>query len=124
MAVTSLSTIGSIAIHIDETLALTDSVSGNMVAIADMARQHVANFTGAVIGSNSIDAIYQPAIVNFAFADAVDMQSSQTGGEKIHLAELSIDDSGDQLSAAQYRIMGESALKSLGRTYHVNRSIS
>ncbi len=124
MAVTSMSTIGSIAIHIDETLVITDAVSGNMVTIVDMARQHVANFTGAVIGSNSIDEIYQPAITNFAFADAVDMQTAQAGGEKISLAELSIDDSQNQMSATQYRIMGESALKALGRTYHVNRSIS
>ncbi len=124
MVVTSLSTIGSIAIHIDQVLNITNNVSGNMVAIADMARQHVANFTGADIGSNSIDEKFQPAIVNFAFADAVDMQTAQIGGEKIHLAELSIDDSQNAMSATQYRIMGESALKSLGRTYHVNRSIS
>jgi len=120
----SLSTIGSIAIHIDQTLDITNAVSGNMVTIVDMSRQHVANFTGAVIGSNSINAKYQPAIVNFAFADAVDMQSAQAGGEKIRLAELSIDDSGDQLSAKQYRIIAENSLSTLGRTYHINRSIS
>lgn len=124
MVVTSLSTIGSIAIHIDQTLDITNAVSGNMVAIVDMSRQYVANFTGADIGSNSIGAKYQPAIVNFAFADAIDMDSTQGGGEKLRLAELSIDDSGDQLSASQYRVLGESALKALGRTYHVNRSIS
>lgn len=124
MAVSSLSTIGSIAIHIDQTLNITSAVSGNMVVIADMARQHVANFTGATIGSNSIDEKFQPPIVNFAMADAIDMVSSQVGGEKISLAELSIDDSNDILSAKGYRMLGESALTSLGRTYTVNRSIS
>ena len=124
MAVTSLSTIGSIAIHIDEVLNITSAVSGNMVAIADMARQHVSNFTGQTIGSQSIAAKFQPAIVNFAFADAIDMVSSQQGGEKIRLAELSIDDSSDIMSAKQYRMMGENALESLGRTYHISRSVS
>ncbi len=124
MVVTSLSTIGSIAIHIDQVLDITNNVSGNMVAIVDMARQHVANFTGTEIGSNSIDAKFQPAVVNFAFADAVDMISAQIGGEKLRLAELSMDDSNDILSAKQYRMMGENALSTLGRTYHVNRSVS
>ncbi len=124
MVVTSLSTIGSIAIHIDQVLNITNNVSGNMVAIADMARQHVANFTGAVIGSNSIEERFQPAIVNFAFADALDMATAQAGGDKISLAELSIDESNDAMSAQQYRVMGESSLKSLGRTYTVNRSVS
>lgn len=124
MAVTSLSTIGSIAIHIDQVLDITSAVSGNMVAIADMARQHVANFTGQTIGSNSINDKFQPAIVNFAFADAIDFVSSQVGGEKIRLAELSIDDSSDIMSAKQYRMMGENALASLGRTYHISRSVS
>ncbi len=46
----SLSTIGSIAIHLGEIFpGLPDGVSGNLVIISDMARQHVETYTGKVI---------------------------------------------------------------------------
>lgn len=118
-----LSTIGSIAVHIDLTFGLTGNVSGTMVDTVDMNRVYVQNFTGASIGSNAIPEAYQNAITQFSKADAIDAVTGQSGGEKISLAELSIDDSGDQMSAKQWREAGERSLKALGRTYHVSRSI-
>jgi len=120
----ALSTIGSIANFITESLQVPTGVSGNMIEIVDMARQHVANYTGDVIGSNSIGTKYQPAIVNFSKADTIDLIQAQAGGEKIKLGELSIDESGEELSAKQYRLFGEMELKALGRKTHFARSLS
>ena len=48
--------IGSIAIFILESFNnVPAGVSGNMIEIVDMARQHVENYCGNVIGSNSIN---------------------------------------------------------------------
>ncbi len=78
----TLSTIGSIANFIIENFNnIPEGVSGNMVEIVDMARQHVENFTGTDIGSNSIDPDFQPPIINFAKADTIDFVQAQGGGE-------------------------------------------
>ena len=119
----SLSTIGSIAIYIDENLSLPAAVSGNMVETVDLSRQHVANYAGVTIGSNSINAIYQPAIVDFASADAIDLKQAQSGGEKLKLGELSIDDSGDTMNAKQFRLMGNIKLKSIGKGFQFSKSM-
>lgn len=121
----ALDTIGSIAIHIDESFAnLPDGVSGNMVEIVDMARQHVSNFVGTEIGSNSIAPTFQPAIVDFAKADAVDMANAQSGGADLKLAELSVGDAGEEMSAKEWRMMGENALNAIGRKSRFSRSVS
>ena len=85
-----LSSIGSIANFINEIMQVPVGVSGNLVVIADMARQHVANYTGDTIGSQSIGAKFQPVIVDFAKADTIDLIQAQAGGEKIRFAELTI----------------------------------
>jgi len=115
MTAINLNTVGSIAIHLDDTLSLPAAVSGNMVEIVDLQRQYVANYAGVTIGSNNIDAKYRPAIVAFSSADAIDLKQAQSGGEKLKLAELSIDDSGDTMNAKQFRLMGEMNLKSIGK---------
>lgn len=121
----SLNSIGSIANFIYNSLNWVPAgVSGNLVIIADMARQHVSNYVGNSIGSNSIPVDYQGAIVDFAMADTVDLLNAQAGGEDIRLAELSISETGEQLSAQQYRILGEMKLKSLGRKVRFARSLS
>lgn len=119
----ALNTIGSIAIHLDNTLSLPSAVSGNMVEIVDMSRQFVADYAGVTIGSNNINAKYQPAIISFASADAIDLKQTQSGGEKLKLGELSIDDSGDTMNAKQFRLMGEMKLKSIGKTFKFVRSM-
>lgn len=111
-----LSTIGSIAIHIIENFNnIPDGVSGNMNEIVDMNRQHVANYVGKSIGSNSIDPKYQPPIINFSKADTIDFVVAQAGGEKAALAELSFEDSGEVMSSAAWRQLAEGQLRSLGR---------
>jgi len=124
MAVTSLNSLGSIATHIVENIQVPAGVSGNMVEIVDMARQHVENYTGDSIGSNSIPAQYQPAIVNFSKADTIDLIQSQPGGEKIRLAELTTENSGEVMSSKQYQKLAEMNLRSLGRKVQFARSLS
>lgn len=114
MGVSSLKSIGSIAIFLHDTISnLPAGVSGNLVIIADNARQTVANYCGATIGSNSIDDTYQPAIIDFAKADVVDLVNAQAGGEQIRLGDLSISETGEAMSSQQYRMLGEMKLKSL-----------
>lgn len=120
----TLSSTGSIATFIVENLQVPTGVSGNMVEIVDMARQHVANYTGDVIGSQSIGAKYQPAIVDFSKADTIDLIQAQAGGEKVRLGPLSVEESGEEMSAKQYRLLGEMKLKALGRKTQIVRSLS
>jgi len=124
MVTAELSTIGSIATHIVESISVSDGISGNMIEIVDQARQHVANYTGDVIGSNAISAKYQPAIINFSKADTIDLKQSESGGDKIRLAELSISESGGEMSAKQYRLLGDSNLKAIGRKIQFSKSLS
>ncbi len=120
-----LSTTGSIATHLAEVFPdLPVGVSGNLVIISDLARQHVENFTGINIGSNSISDRFQPAILDFAKADVVDLFNAQAGGEKIRLAELSLEETGEEMSAEQYRLLGEMKLKALGKGYKFVQSLS
>ncbi len=120
-----LDTIGSIATHILENFNnIPAGVSGNMIEIVDMARQHVANFTGETIGSNSINAEFQPAIVDFSKADTIDLINAQAGGEKVSLAELSIHETGEELSAEQYRMLAENKLRAIGRKIQFAQSLS
>jgi len=121
--VAELSSIGSIATHIIEVMPVSTGISGNMAEIVDQARQHVANYTGVTIGSNSIGAAYQPAIINFAKSETVGLINAEPG-EKIRLAELTIDDGNDILSAKQYELLGTSNLKALGRKIQVAKSVS
>jgi len=121
----ALDTIGSIATFIVESFTgLPAGVSGNMVEIVDMARQHVENYVGTDIGSNSIAAQFQPPIVSFSKADALDMAGAQAAGENIKLAELSVGEVGETMSATQWRMMGENALYAIGRKHRFSRSVS
>lgn len=121
---TELTSIGSIATFINEVMQVPLGVSGNLVIIADMARQHVANYTGETIGSQSIAAKFQGVILDFSKADTIDLIQAQAGGEKIKLAELSVAETGEEMSAKQYRLLGEMKLKALGRKVYFKRSLS
>ncbi len=124
MATAELLTIGSIATFIVETIQVPTGISGNMVEIVDQSRQFVANYTGDSIGSNAIGAKYQPAIIDFAKADTIDLIGAQAGGEKIKLGDLSIAETGEEMSAKQYKLMGDMKLKAIGRKIQFARSIS
>ena len=124
MAVAALTSIGSIATFINESMTVSDGVSGNMVEIVDQSRQHVANFTGDTIGSTAINAKYQGAIIDFAKADVIDLEHEQAGGEKIRLSELSVEETSGDMSAKQYRLFGEMKLKAIGRKIQFAKSLS
>jgi hypothetical protein len=118
-----LSSIGSIAVHILENFNnIPIGVSGNMIEIVDQNRQHVENYVGTSIGSNSIDPKFQPAIIFFSKADTIDLVNAQAGGEKIRLEGLSVEETGEELSSKQWRMMGENALQNLGRKIRFARS--
>lgn len=119
----SLSTIGSIASHLADLFGdeLTPGISGNLVIITDAARQHVSNFTGNSIGSNSINDTFQPPILDFAKADIVDLINAN-GSNKLKLGELSSERG--ILSSEQYRLMAEMKLKGIGRNYQFGQSLS
>lgn len=119
-----LSTIGSIANHIVESINVPTGISGNMIEIVDMNRQHVENYVGQAIGSNSIQDKFQPPIVNFSKADTIDFIQAQSDGDKISLSELSIDNSGNAMSASAWRLLAEGQLKSIGRKANFARSLS
>jgi len=112
----SLSTIGSIANFIQTSFNnIPDGLSGtNLVAMVDMNRQHVSNFVGENIGSNTIDIEFQPPIVNLSKADAIDFVQGQAGGEKLSLGELSVEETGEGQSSAFWRQLADSQLKAIG----------
>lgn len=120
----TLNTIQNIADYINTRLSPPDNVSGNMFITVNLARQHVANYTGDTINPDSIADKYQPVIVDFSMADTIDMINAQKGGEKIKLDVLSIEETGEELSAKQYRLMGDMKLRVLGRKVQIVRSLS
>ncbi|MCH7568496.1 MAG: hypothetical protein IIA87_03670 [Nanoarchaeota archaeon] len=122
----TLSTIGSISNHLFTIFPdLPSGFSGLvLLEIADMARQHVANFTGQNIGSNGIGDSFQSAILDFAKADLIDLINAQQGGEEVKLGELSFKDTGEAISAEQYRMLGEMKLNALGKDYKVVQALS
>ncbi len=121
---TDLSSTGSIATHIVECIPVSTAVSGNMIEIVDIARQHVANFCGVDIPTSNIPAKYIPAIVDFAKAEALDLQQADQGGESIRLGDLSISESNNDFSSKQYQMMGEAKLNALGRRVRFSKSLS
>lgn len=119
-----LSTIGSMATHIVESLDVPTGVSGNMVEIVDMARQHVANYTGETIGSNSINAKFQPPILNLAKADTIDSSKGDVAGETIKIGELSVSEStGGAMSSQAFRDIAERQLKELGKDFGYEKTL-
>ena len=118
-----LSTLGSIATHITESLSVPVGISGNMVEIVDMARQHVANYTGTEIGSNSIKVKFQPAIVQYAKADTIDFINAQGNNGTLKLDDLSMEDSFSKDSAQAYRQMADNYLKTLGRSFNISKTL-
>jgi len=81
-----------------------------------MNRQHVANYTGENIGSNSISAEFQPPIVNLSKADAIDFVQAQAGGEKISLDELRVEEPAEGQSSDFWRKLADSQLNQIGRS--------
>lgn len=123
---TSLNSLGSISQHLYNLFPnLPSGFSGLvLLEISDMARQHVANYTGKEIGSNGISDIYQGAILDYAKADLIDLINAQPGGESLRLGELSMTETGNTLTSEQYRALGEMKLRAIGRNYQVLQALS
>lgn len=122
----SLSTVGSIANFIQTSFGnIPTGLSGaNLIALVDMNRQHVANYVGTDIGSNSIDAEFQPPIVSLSKADSIDFISSQNISS-LKLGDLSIGASnGGQGASSFWRTMAESQLNEIGRSSQFAKSLS
>ena len=122
---TGLDTSAKIATHIVENIGgIPAGISGNMVEIVDLARNHVENWTGKSISSSSIGENFQPAITDFAKADAVDLSNAGAGGDELKLSDLSIGQGQEAMTGEQYRMMANMKLKTLGRSVQFVRSIS
>ena len=89
-----------------------------------MNRQHVANYTGESIGSNSIDIEFQPPIVNLSKADSIDFVQAQAGGEKLSLGELSVEETGEAQSSDFWRKLADSQLNEIGHQTQFTRVLS
>jgi len=89
-----------------------------------MNRQHVANYTGENIGSNSIDAEFQSPIVNLSKADVIDFVQAQAGGEKLSLDELSVSEIGEGQSSNFWRKLADSQLNQIGHSTQFVKVIS
>ena len=123
MTAINLDTIGSIAIHIAESFPnLSPGVSGNLVEVVNIARLNVQNYTGVTIGSNSIAELYLPAVVNFAKADAIEMDDSATGGDNVKLGDLSVSEAGAS-NSEMFRNLAESSLKYVGRGVKIRKTL-
>jgi len=122
----SLDTIGSIANFIQTSFNnVPTGLSGaNLVAVVDMNRQHVANYTGEAIGSNSISIEFQPPIVNLSKADTIDFVQAQAGGEKLSLGELTVEETGEGQSSDFWRKLADSQLNEIGHKTQFTRVLS
>lgn len=112
----ALDTIGSIANFLQTSFNnIPIGLSGaNLVAVVDMNRQHVANYVGETIGSNSISAEFQPPIVSLSKADSIDFVQAQAGGETLTLGELSVSETGEGTSSKFWRDLANAQLKAIG----------
>ena len=119
-------TIGSIANFLQTSFNnVPTGLSGaNLVAVVDMNRQHVANYTGESIGSNAISAEFQPPIVNLSKADTIDFVQAQAGGEKLSLRELSVEETGESMSSDFWRKLADSQLNQIGHKTQFVKSLS
>lgn len=150
----SLSSIGSIANHINESFVLPLGISGNMIETVNMSLLDVSNYTGQTIGSNSIDPIYQSSIVNFSKAQAIQesfawastvatsggaviMTSGTSETDNLKLGELSLEAAAEAQTNSlnylstlsketpnQFRQLAMDNLKNIGRKANFARSLS
>lgn len=125
----SVMNLGSVATRVYARLEnVPTNISGALIDIADEQRLYVQEYTGATIGSNSIEEKYQPVIIDFTTAKAMDfMQLTGTDASSLTLGDFSIGKgSASSLSAAAdaLRVSAERRLKSLGKTMRYTRVLS
>lgn len=121
----ALNTVDLIATHIVENISnVSAGVSGNMVEIVTTALHNVENFTGRTIPTDSIEDQFQPAIINFATADTIDLTQSQDDAGDLKLEGLSVSEVSGQMSAEAYRKLAESSLRYVGRNVKIAKTIA
>jgi hypothetical protein len=121
--------LGSVATRVYDRLEnVPTNISGALIDIADEQRLYVEEWTGATIGSNSITERYQPVIIDFTTAKAMDfMQLVGTDASSMSLGDFKIDKgSASSLTAAAdaLRKSAHERLKSLGKTMRFRRVLS
>lgn len=107
--------LGSVADKVLELYEISDSISGNLISIANRARLSVENWTKKTIGSTSIDDKYEPALV--AQTALMAFTGDQTAGtdKNIRLGEFSVTQASNNSIVMQLRKDVNEELKSLGR---------
>ena len=121
----TLNTTGSIATFLASTFNFSTVVSGNLINIVDLSRQHVENYVGILIPADNIEARYVPAIVDFSKADAIE-QEEALEVDSVSLESLKVSDSsrGGDSSSKLFKTMGNEKLTALGRKARFSRSLS
>ena len=122
----NLNSVSRIAEHIlniydDVPQAIVDEA----IDIVESNKVSIENYTMDSIDSYNIPDKYVPAILAFSKADILGLINAQSSsGVKLRLADLSVDETGKDMSPEFWTKLGEIKLKSLGRgTYH-KRSLS
>lgn len=94
------------------------NISGNLISIVEQQKTVVENYTGETIDSNSIDAKYQPALIDLTIADALKlMETVGADVSSISLGELSISkgaNSALMTVSQKFKDSGMEKLKQLG----------
>jgi len=120
-----LNSVSQIASHIKALYPnLTEALKEQVISIVETHKTNIENYVGTNIDSHSIDNKYVPPIVAFTKADVISLINAQTGGGNVKLGDLSINESGKEMSASQWAKMGEIKLKALGRGVQHKRSLS
>jgi hypothetical protein len=118
--------LGSVATEVNSLIeGLPSNLSGSnlnrLMGIADRQREYVQNYTGQIIGSNSIETKYQEAILQLTIAKVVkDMQSYGADGANIRLGDFSISNGKTSNLDTIYENSIKNAqeeLRVLGKTY-------
>ena len=98
---------------------IPDNVSGALPGIADRQREYVECYTGATIGSNSINIKYQEAILQLTIAKITkDMLSIGVDGNEVVLGDFKIKTGADSNLSSVYRnsyMAAKEELRCLGR---------
>lgn len=121
---TNLSSTSGIADFIYNSWTIPTAISGALIDCVDAARSHVSNYTGEDIGTTGIADKYQPAIIDFARADIVNLFNLDASSNDLSIAELSVGKTDSVMSAEQYKMLGEMKLKALGRKIQYAKSLS
>jgi len=113
--------LGSVSDTVYNTIDnVPSTISGaQLIAIADRQREYVETYTGASIGSNSIDILYQNAILNLSISNTLNlMQTLGADVSQYKLGDFSVGKGkSSNLAAASdyFKTRAEEELSIIGR---------